>query len=318
MFVGMHVAYERGLHELGDGLFAYLQPDGGWGWSNAGLITADGTSLLVDTLYDHRLTRDMLNAMKRVTERSPIDAAMNTHANPDHCFGNELLPTTTEIYASKTTAAEMGEVSPELLAALKKNAELPEELRAFVEHVFGPFEFEGITVRPPSQTFEGRLDLAVGDRQVSLIELGPAHTGGDTIVHVPDAEAVFTGDLLFSEGTPVVWADYENWIAACDRILELDARVLIPGHGPVTDASGIRDVQRYLRYVRDEARKRFEAGMDADAAADDIDVSAFADWGETERVAANVGAAYRLFDPSLAPLSPPEQLVKMAEWRARH
>lgn len=313
----MHVAYEKGLHELGDGLFAYLQPDGGWGWSNAGLITAGGTSLLVDTLYDHRLTREMLDAMASVTERHPIDAAMNTHANPDHCFGNELLPSTTEIYASQVTADEMGELSPELLIAIK-TAELPEDLRAFVDHAFGAFDFEGITVRPPSQTFEGRLDLQVGDRAVSLIHLGPAHTGGDTIVHVPDASTIFTGDLLFVDGTPIVWADFENWITACDRILELDAAVLVPGHGPVTDASGARDVQRYLRYVRDEARKRFDAGMDAEAAADDIDISDFADWGDPERIAANVGAAYRSFDPSLPVLTPPEQLVRMATWRARH
>src|SRR5579863_5384907 len=52
----VHVAYTKGLHELGDGLYAYLQPDGGWGWSNAGLVTAGGTSLLIDTLYDLRLT----------------------------------------------------------------------------------------------------------------------------------------------------------------------------------------------------------------------------------------------------------------------
>lgn len=313
----MHVAYEKGLHELGDGLFAYLQPDGGWGWSNAGLIADGGTSLLVDTLYGKQLTIDMLDAMATVTADHPIDAAMNTHANPDHCFGNELLPTTTEIYASKATAAEMDDVSPELLAAIK-TAELPEALREFVDHAFGPFEFEGITVRRPDQTFEGRLDLKVGDRDVSLIELGPAHTGGDTIVFVPDASTVFTGDLLFIDGTPVVWADFDNWITACDRILELDARVLVPGHGPVTDASGVRDVQRYLRYVRDEARRRFDAGMDADAAADDIDISDFADWGESERIVANVGMAYRSFDPSLPPITPPEQMVKMADWRARH
>jgi cyclase len=313
----MHVAYEKGLHELGDGLFAYLQPDGGWGWSNAGLITAGGTSLLVDTLYDHRLTREMLDAMASVTAENPIDAAMNTHANPDHCFGNELLPAATEIYASARTAAEMGEISPELLVAIK-TAELPAELRAFVEHAFGPFEFEGITVRPPSQTFSGRLDLTVGDREVSLIELGPAHTGGDTIVHVPAASTVFTGDLLFIDGTPIVWADFDNWIAACDRILELDAQVLVPGHGPVTDASGVRDVQRYLRYVREQARERFDAGMDAEAAADDIDLGDFAGWGDPERIAANVGAAYRAFDPSLPVLTPPEQLVRMAGWRARH
>ena len=64
----MRIAYERGLHELGDGLYAYLQPDGTWGWSNAGLIAADGTSLLVDTLFDLELTREMLDAMRRVTE----------------------------------------------------------------------------------------------------------------------------------------------------------------------------------------------------------------------------------------------------------
>jgi cyclase len=313
----MHVAYEKGLHEIGDGLHAYLQPDGGWGWSNAGLITAGGTSLLIDTLYDHRLTREMLAAMAPLTAANPIDAAMNTHANPDHCFGNELLPATTEIYASIVTAQEMGELSPELLIAIK-TAELPDDLRAFVDHAFGAFDFEGITVRPPSQTFAGRLDLLVGDRPISLIELGPAHTGGDTIVHVPDAATIFTGDLLFIDGTPIVWADYDNWIVACDRILALGADVLVPGHGPVTDASGVHDVQRYLRYVRDQARERFDAGMDAEAAADDIDISDFAGWGDPERIAANVGAAYRAFDPSLPVLTPPEQLVRMAAWHARH
>jgi cyclase len=314
----MRVAYEKGLHELGDGLFAYLQPDGGWGWSNAGLITAGGTSLLVDTLYDLRLTREMLDAMAPVLARHPIDAAMNTHSNPDHCFGNELLPTAATIYASRVTAEEMHELSPEVLHALKSAPDLPQEMRDFVQHAFGQFQFEGISLRAPSQTFDGRLDLRVGDRDVSLIELGPAHTGGDTIVHVPDAGTVFTGDLLFIDGTPIVWADLSNWIAACDRILELGAAVLVPGHGPVTDASGVRDVQRYLRFVRGQARIRFDGGLDASAAADDIDISEFSGWGDPERLAANVIVAYREFDPSLSAPTGPELLFAMAGWRARH
>jgi glyoxylase-like metal-dependent hydrolase (beta-lactamase superfamily II) len=314
----VNVAYERGLHELGDGLYAYLQPDGGWGWSNAGLITAEGTSLLVDTLYDLHLTRQMLDAMAPVVERHPIDAALNTHSNPDHCFGNELLPDATEIYASAVSAAEMGELSPELLHSLKSAPGLPPELAEFVELAFWPFDFQGITPRPPTRTFAGRLDLQIGDRAVSLVELGPAHTGGDTIVHVPDAGTVFTGDLLFIDGTPVVWASLSNWIAACDRIIELDASVLVPGHGPVTDASGVRDVQRYLSHVRDAAAERFNAGLDPRAAADDIDISDFADWGDPERIAANVFAAYRELDPALPAPSQPELFAEMARWRAAH
>jgi cyclase len=314
----MNVAYERGLHELGDGLYAYLQPDGGWGWSNAGLITADGTSLLVDTLYDLHLTRQMLDAMAPVVASAPIDAALNTHSNPDHCFGNELLPSGTEIYASAAAAQEMGQLSPELLHGLKSAPDMPADLAEFVQHAFGPFDFAGITVRPPSQTFDDRLELRVGDRSVTFLELGPAHTGGDTIVHVPDARTVFTGDLLFIDGTPIVWASLSNWITACDRILELDAAVLVPGHGPVTDASGVRDVRHYLQYIRDAARERFQAGMSPGAAADDIDISDFADWGDPERLAANVIAAYREFDPAMTAPSPPELFVEMARWRAAH
>ena len=181
------------------------------------------------------------------------------------------------------------------------------------------FDFEGITPRLPTEPFTGRRELRVGDRVVELIELGPAHTAGDAIAHVPDAAAVFTGDILFIEGTPIVWAGpVSNWIAACDAILELDARVIVPGHGPVTDASGVRDVQRYLSYVRDEARTRFDAGMDEIAAADDIDISDFDEWGDNERIAVNVTTLYREFDPSLPEVPVPEQFVRMARWSARH
>ena len=57
--------FEKGLQEIGRGLHAYLQPDGSWGWSNAGLVVDGDASLLVDTLFDLRLTREMLDAMLR-------------------------------------------------------------------------------------------------------------------------------------------------------------------------------------------------------------------------------------------------------------
>jgi cyclase len=315
----MRIAYQRGLHELGDGLYCYLQPDGTWGWSNAGLVTGDGTSLLVDTLFDLELTRAMLDAMRGVTDRHPIDAAMNTHGNGDHCFGNELLPADAEVYATKAAAAEMRAAPPQLVNALKHADGLGPELSAYMRRIFGPFRFEDIELRPPTATFEGRLELTIGDRAVHFLEVGPAHTEGDAIVHVPDAGVVFTGDILFVEGTPIVWAGpFSNWLGACDRILALDAPTLVPGHGPVTDASGVHDVKRYLTYVRDESKARFEAGMDAEQAADDIDLSDFAGWGDPERIAVNVATAYRELDPSMPEPARPELFVRMARWASRH
>ena len=98
--------YEKGLLEVGDGCFAYLQPDGGWGWSNAGLLVGDGQSLLVDTLFDLRLTAEMLEAMAPHAAVAPISHLVNTHANGDHCYGNQLV-TGAEIIASTAAAEEM-------------------------------------------------------------------------------------------------------------------------------------------------------------------------------------------------------------------
>jgi cyclase len=315
----MNIAYTRGLHELGDGLYAYLQPDGGWGWSNAGLITAGGTSMVVDTLFDLRLTRDMLDAMRPVTEAHPIGQAMNTHGNGDHWFGNELLPDGIPIVTTAAALEEMRAVGPQLVHMLFNQLDLGPEFDAFAERSMRRFDFASVTPRLPSESFSGERELQVGDRAVRLLELGPAHTVGDAIAHVPDAAAVFTGDILFIEGTPIMWAGpVSNWLAACDRILELDARVIVPGHGPVSDASGVRDVARYLAYVREEARARFDAGMDEIAAADDIDLADFRDWGDAERIAVNVTSLYREFDPSLDEVPRPELFARMARWRARH
>lgn len=314
----MDVAYRRGLHELGDGLYAYLQPDGSWGWSNAGLITAPGTSLLIDTLFDLRLTQDMLDAMRPLTEANPIQQAMNTHGNGDHWYGNDLLPRGIPIIATTSAVEDMRALPPATMRVLT-SAELEGELAEFAQHAFGQFDFSGIEGRLPTESFTGRQDLRVGDREVRLIELGPAHTPGDAIAYVPDADVVFTGDLLFIDGTPIMWAGpVSNWLAACDQILALDARVLVPGHGPVTDHSGVRDVQRYLVYLRDQAGARFAAGMDAETAAEDIDIADFADWGDPERIAVNVATIYRELDPDAPAANPVELLSRMARWRARH
>ncbi|HPU15289.1 MAG TPA: MBL fold metallo-hydrolase, partial [Polymorphobacter sp.] len=227
------MAYARGLVETGQGLFAWLQPDGSWGWSNAGLIVDGDQSLLVDTLFDVPLTAEMLGAMRDATGLGGADITclVNTHANGDHTHGN-CLCSNAEIIASAASAREMESFGAHQMAAMKAagaSGALGVAGRYFAD-IFAPFEFAGIEERAPTRTFSGQLDLKVGDRDVSLIEVGPAHTAGDVLVHVPDARTVFTGDILFIEGTPIMWAGpVGNWIKACERILAMDVDTIVPG-----------------------------------------------------------------------------------------
>ncbi|CAB5001336.1 MAG: MBL fold metallo-hydrolase [Actinobacteria bacterium] len=284
------MSYTLGLHELSNGCHAYLQPDGGWGWSNAGLIVGDGASLLVDTLFDLKITQKMLDTMAHATEKAPISTVVNTHANGDHCYGNQLLAGK-EIIASAATAHEMSEVPPAMLAALNS---APGDVGDLFRHFFGEFDFEGIEPTLPTKTFTGKHSLTVGGRVVELVEVGPAHTAGDTLVFVPDARTVYTGDILFIGGTPIVWAGpLDNWIAACDLICSSDVEHIVPGHGPLTDKAGVTAIRDYLAYVQDEATERFNGGMDAWDAARDIALNGFAEWGEFGRLAVNVDTVYR-------------------------
>jgi cyclase len=307
------MTFEKGLHEVADGVWAYLQPDGGWGWSNAGLITDGNASLLVDTLFDLNLTAEMLATMRRATPAAAsIGTVVNTHANGDHCFGNALVANA-EIVASRACAEEMVELPPARLAELMRAAPDLGDTGAFVQRIFGAFSFEGIELVPPNRTFAGELELRVGDRRVRLLEVGPAHTAGDVVVHLPDDGVVFTGDILFHGGHPVVWAGpVRNWIAACDRILDLGAPTVVPGHGPLATCDAVGDLKGYFEFLMAEARVRFDAGMTPLDAARDIDLGPYKGWGERERLVVNVQALYRDFGAEL----PGDALALMAAMAA--
>jgi cyclase len=329
------------LLEVGDGTLAYLQ-QGSWGWSNAGLVTSRGDALLVDTLYDLNLTRRMLDTMRRrIPAAENIETVVNTHANGDHCWGNQLV-SGAEIIASRRAAHEMRDLSPGLMKTLVRASRMAlalgeraqvvtgllgrvgigravsfGEAARFVVDKFGAFDFEGIDLTLPTTTFDDRLTLRVGDKDVHLIEVGPAHTSGDAIAHVPSDRVVFTGDILFIGSHPIVWdGPVSNWIRACDRILELDVDTVVPGHGPLTDKGGVRRVKEYWEYLLSEASDRFEAGMSADEAARDIALEGFSHWLDRERVAVNVDTIFRELSGDRSKRDPLALLARMARFES--
>lgn len=307
-------SYTKGLHDLGNSVYAYLQPDGSWGWSNAGIITDGDESLLIDTLFDLRLTQEMLDTMRKsIPAAAHIDMLVNTHANGDHCFGNQLVADAQIIASTRTAEEMMTGVSPAQLAALLKQAPVLGQIGEFVGRIFAPFAFDNITVTPAKKTFEGTLNLKVGDKEVRLIEVGPAHTQGDTLVHIPADRVIFTGDILFVGGHPIIWAGpTSNWIRACDLILSLDVETIVPGHGPITDKQAVAEIKGYFEYIFDEARKRYEAGMPALEAAKDIPLDRYASWTDGERIAANVMSIYHELSGDTTPPNVVSLLGQMA------
>ena len=289
--------YEKGLCDLGNHTYCYLQPDGGWGWSNAGLITDGKQSLIVDTLFDEKLTYEMLKAMQKAESKAldNIVALVNSHSNGDHCNGNRCV-NTQEIISSKATLLEMGNESPEMMEELIRRAPEMGSLGKFFIKCFGKFDFAGVEQRFPNYTFSGRDERKVGQKTIELIEVGPAHTNGDILVYVPSDKVIFTGDILFIEGHPILWSGpVSNWIKACNEIINMEVDFVVPGHGPVTDKKGVRAVRDYLIYIHDEAKVRFQSGMNSLETAKDINLECFSSWGDKERIAVNINSLYREF-----------------------
>jgi glyoxylase-like metal-dependent hydrolase (beta-lactamase superfamily II) len=156
------------------------------------------------------------------------------------------------------------------------------------------WDFGGVELAPPTTVFDDRLDLDLDGVAVELRWVGPAHTAGDAIVHLPGARVVFAGDVLFRLCTPIGWdGTYDRWMRALDEIVALDPAVVVPGHGPLCGVEGPREMKAYLGYVRAEARGFFAAGLPVLEAAKRIDLGPYAGWTEPERVVFQLERAYR-------------------------
>jgi cyclase len=331
---GEPAAFESGLREIAPGTFAWLQPNGDLGESNAGLVVGEGESTLVDTLWDVRLTTRMLDAMAAPTASAPITTLVNTHSDGDHWWGNQLLPDVRRI-TSRASAAVMEhedgapaqfERLRGLAAMLDRHsqaARLPAVVRrrmrhfgSYVSRMFSPYDFTDVRLTGPTETFADRLGLEVGGRPLELIVVGPAHTPGDLIVWLRDVRVVFAADIGFIGVTPVMWAGpLANWLAAIDTIAALEPEVVVPGHGPVCGVAELREVARYWRWLEASARPHFANGASAYEAAeaiatgDDFRRQPWAGWIAPERIVINCHLLRREARGEAKPISPLQRIL---------
>jgi glyoxylase-like metal-dependent hydrolase (beta-lactamase superfamily II) len=211
----------------------------------------------------------------------------------DHCWGNQLFRGR-EILGHRRCAEAMGrDLRPEALEAMRRRADLPPGLRWFLDDV-REFDFAGIEPTPPNRLLDADLELDLGTTRARLLCVGPAHTAGDLVVHLPEEGVVFAGDVVFRRCTPIGWeGTTANWLAALDRIAALAPAVVVPGHGPLCGVEGVKELRAYFEHVFEEARRLHAQGLSVEDAARRIDLGPYAGWTQPERVVFNVARAYR-------------------------
>jgi cyclase len=267
------------LHEVVDGVFAWVQPDGSWWLNNAGAVAgADGT-VIIDTCATAERTGRFLAAVSRATDGAPVRVAANTHEHGDHTYGNSLLPAEATLIGHERMRANLL-VDPVIDRCPPLWAPRPD---------WGP-----VTRRVPNVVTRSDLTVFTGERRIDLLHPGhPAHTTGDLVAWLPAEQVLFTGDLVFAGLTPLVVAgSVDGARRALDWLAALEPEHVVPGHGPLVPSADLptvlADHERYYRFVAEVAADAHRDGIGALAAAQRADLGAFAGWADAERLVLNL------------------------------
>jgi cyclase len=268
------------LTEIAEGVFGYMQPDGGWWVNNCGVLAGRTGTTVIDSCATERRTRALLAAVAPVSA-GPVRTLVNTHHHGDHTYGNHLFAGAT-IVGHEDTRREVLRSGPPRAG-----------------DVFEPVDFGRVEVAPPTLTFRDGVTLWMDDTRCEIRHVGlPAHTTNDSLVWLPERRVLFAGDLLFHGGTPfAVMGSVAGALEVCESVLRpLDATTIVPGHGPLAGPDVIDHVAGYLRFVLELAGRARAAGLSPLDAAREADLGTYAGWREPERLVGNLHRAYAELD----------------------
>jgi cyclase len=237
------------VKKIGEGVYAAISGDGSKAGSNAGFIVGSNGVAVVDTFVDAAPAKELLAEIRKVTNL-PVRYVINTHYHLDHTGGNAVFAE-----AGATIVAQRNLRGWLRTENLKFFRDPKPEDKARVESLI-----------LPDVAYTEAIDIYLGGRLVQVRYM-PGHTGGDSVVTVPDANVVFGGDLIWQKHLPnLIDASTLPWIHTLDKLLaEHPSATFVSGHGDVATPDDVRDFRNYLATLREDVAKAQKEGKSGDA-----------------------------------------------------
>jgi cyclase len=286
------------LQPLPGGVYA-LYGRGG----NIGFFVGPDAVLVIDSQFKD-LAPGIVEQIKKVSDK-PIKFLLNTHHHGDHVGGNEIFRQFAMIVAHDNVRKRMLASPVDILrdypAMLEEQKKAGNENYAkfFADQIEWAKKAKVEEIPAPVMTFDSELRIHIGAETIHMWHAPPAHTDGDSTVYFEKAKVAHMGDLMFNKVIPFIdvqgGGSARGYLEALDRVvarLPSDATV-IPGHGEVTDVSGIKVLRQYIVDILDAAAKAKKAGKSKDDFVKDVDLPSYKDWnGYKDRFKGNCASAY--------------------------
>lgn len=218
--------------EMSDGVYARRHDELDL---TTGLVVGTERALVVDTRGDDRQGAELAGAVREVTDL-PVTVVL-THAHFDHCFGTAAFAGSPVYAQARCAAAITVTAEAQRSTWTSYYRDRGDETTADALAATEPTLPDHPVCRRPGDTHA--VDL--GGREVVLVHPGPAHTGHDLAVHVPDAGILFAGDLLENGAAPSYGPDSypDRWADAVATLVALGATTVVPGHGDPMDRAAV-------------------------------------------------------------------------------
>jgi cyclase len=237
------------LKPLGHDVYAAIDDAKGEAGANAGFVIGDDGVAVIDTFENPDASKQMLAEIRKLTQL-PIKFVVNTHYHIDHVAGNSLFQQNGAVVFAQHNVRSW--IHTENLKFFGKD--IKPEQRKMVE-----------MLGAPDAVYDTGVTLFLGSRRID-VRVFPGHTGGDSVVFIPDANVVFTGDLFWRNTLPnLIDATTSAWIPTLNAVTAAAPNATyVPGHGDVGTAEDVKNFRDYLVFLREQIAPAVQGNKSGD------------------------------------------------------